>query len=98
MISAATIERRSSAGSVCRAVTIPGEVVERRVARAAEVQLKAQKQVVKIAPGYLVPLNGLGQSADFRRGTVAIGAPRVATVQRFAIPGDFAGGLVGPEV
>src|SRR5207249_5515780 len=28
----------------------------------------------------------------------AVGAPRVATVQRLAIPGDFAGGLVGPQV
>src|SRR2546426_5778538 len=34
------------------------------------------------SPRYLVPLNGLGQSADFRRGIVAVGAPRVATVQR----------------
>src|SRR5205823_4617432 len=89
---------RDQADGACHAVTIHGEVVERGVARAAEVHLQAQDQVVKISPGYLVTLNGLGQSADFRRGTVAVGAPRVATVQRLAIPGDFAGGLIGPQV
>src|SRR5436309_13904626 len=88
---------RDQADRARHAVTIHGEVVERGVARAAEVHLQAQDQVVKISPGYLVTLNGLGQSADFRRGTVAVGAPRVATVQRLAIPGDFAGGLVGPQ-
>src|SRR5207248_10506482 len=89
---------RDQADGASHAVTIHREVVERRVARAAQVHLQAQDQVVKITPGYLVPLNGLGQRADFRRGAVASGAPRVTTVQRFAIPHDFADRLVGLEV